>query len=96
MFKNGMRPVHPGEILLNDYIKPMGLSMRTMALALQVPCSLLREITRGECSVTADTALCLERYFGSDAQGWLNLQKTYELRISETKGRKIVPLPLQR
>ena len=84
MFKNGMRPVHPGEVLLEDYIKPMGVSVRAVAIALHVPYSRLSEITKGERGVTADTALRLERYFGSEAQGWLNLQSAYELRMAET------------
>lgn len=74
MFKNGMRPVHPGEILLEEYIKPMGVSIRAVALALHVPYSRLSEIIKCERGVTADTALRLERYFGSEAQGWLNLK----------------------
>jgi len=91
MFKNGMRPVHPGEILLEDYIKPMGVSVRAVAIALHVPYSRLSEITKGERGVTADTALRLERYFGSEAQGWLNLQSAYELRMAETLvGKSIV------
>lgn len=99
MFKNGMRPVHPGEILLEDYIKPMGVSVRAIALALHVPYSRLSEITKGKRGVTADTALRLERYFGSEAQGWLNLQSAYELRVAETSvgksiAREIKPLAL--
>ena len=74
MFKNGMRPVHPGEVLLEDYIKPMGMSVRALSLALHVPYSRLREIVDGNRGVSADTALRLERYFGSEAQGWLALQ----------------------
>ncbi|MES2946005.1 MAG: transcriptional regulator [Pseudomonadota bacterium] len=69
MFKNGMRPVHPGEILLEDYIKPMGISVR---------------------GVSADTALRLERYFGSEAQGWLNLQAAYDLRVAEKLNGKVI------
>jgi addiction module HigA family antidote len=84
MFKNGMRPVHPGEILLEDYILPMGVSVRAVAIAMHVPYSRLSEITKGNRGVTADTALRLERYFGSEAQGWLNLQSAYELRMAET------------
>ena len=80
MFKNGMRPVHPGEILLEDYIKPMGVSVRALSLALHVPYSRLREIVNGHRGVSADTALRLERYFGSEAQGWLNLQAAFEIR----------------
>jgi len=90
MFKNGMRPVHPGEILMEDYIKPMGVSIRAVALALNVPYSRLSEITKGQRGVSADTALRLERYFGSEAQGWLNLQSAYDLRIAETKTSKTI------
>lgn len=84
MFKNGMRPVHPGEVLVEDYLKPMGVSVRAVTLALCVPYSRLSEITKGERGVTADTALRLERYFGCEAQGWLNLQSTYDLRVAES------------
>jgi addiction module HigA family antidote len=90
MFKNGMRPIHPGEILVEDYIKPMGVSVRAVAMALHIPYSRLSEITKGERGVTADTALRLERYFGSEAQGWLNLQSAYELRIAETLAGKTI------
>ena len=69
-----MRPVHPGEILLEDCIKPMGVSVRAVAIALHVPYSRLSEIIKGERGVSADTALRLERYFGSEAKGWLNLR----------------------
>lgn len=88
MFKNGMRPVHPGEILLEEYIKPMGVSIRAVALALHVPYSRLSEIIKCERGVTADTALRLERYFGSEAQGWLNLQSAYDLRVAEIAAGK--------
>ena len=90
MFKNGMRPVHPGEILREDYIKPMGVSVRAVALALNVPYSRLREIVDGNRGVSADTALRLERYFGSEAQGWLNLQSAYDLRVAEKLNAKAI------
>ena len=90
MFKNGMRPVHPGEVLLEDYIKPMGISVRALSLALHVPYSRLREIVDGKRGVYADTALRLERYFGSEAQGWLNLQAAYDLRIAEKQSAKVI------
>jgi len=90
MFKNGMRPVHPGEVLVDDYIKPMGVSVRAVALALCVPYSRLSEITKGQRGVTADTALRLERYFGSEAQGWLNLQSAYDLRVAESLAGKTI------
>jgi len=95
MFKNGMRPVHPGEVLVEDYIKPMGVSVRAVALALHVPYSRLSEITKGERGVTADTALRLERYFGSEAQGWLNLQSAYDLRIAQTAAGKVIIKQIQ-
>ena len=101
MFKNGMRPIHPGEVLLEDYIKPMGISVRALSLALHVPYSRLREIVDGKRGISADTALRLERYFGSEAQGWLNLQAAYDLRIAEKHSAKaifkeIAPLSLAR
>ena len=90
MFKNGMRPVHPGEVLLEDYIKPMGMSVRAVSLALHVPYSRLREIVDGNRGVSADTALRLERYFGSDAQGWLNLQAAYDRRVAQKQSAKLI------
>lgn len=90
MVKNGMRPAHPGEVLLEDYIKPTGLSVRAVAMALHVPYSRLRSITKGERRVTADTALRLERYFGSEAQGWMNLQTTYDLLIAEISAGEVI------
>ncbi|XHS80459.1 HigA family addiction module antitoxin [Burkholderiaceae bacterium UC74_6] len=95
MFKNGMRPVHPGEILLEDYIKPMGVSVRAVAMALHVPYSRLSEIIKGERGVSADTALRLERYFGSEAKGWLNLQAAYELRMAEIESGKAIAKEIQ-
>jgi addiction module HigA family antidote len=90
MFKNGMRPVHPGAILMEDYIKPLGISVRALSLALHMPYSHLNEIITGQRSVTVDIALRLERYFGNEAQGWLNLQNAYDLRLAEasTAGAK--------
>ena len=94
-----MRPIHPGEVLLEDYIKPMGISVRALSLALHVPYSRLREIVDGKRGISADTALRLERYFGSEAQGWLNLQAAYDLRIAEKRSaeaifKEIAPLSL--
>jgi addiction module HigA family antidote len=90
MFKNGMRAIHPGEILLEDYIKPMGISVRALSLALHVPYSRLREIVDGKRGISADTALRLERYFGAKAQGWLALQAAYDLRVAEKQSAKII------
>jgi len=90
MFKNGMRPIHPGEILREDYIIPMGISVRSLSIALHVPYSRLREIVDCKRGISADTALRLERYFGSEAEGWLNLQSAYELRLAEKNNAKII------
>jgi len=95
MFKNGMRPIHPGEILLEDYIKPSGVSVRSVATDLHVPYARFNEIIKGQRSVTADIALRLERYFGNEAQGWLNLQSAYDLRIAETSIGKTIAKEVQ-
>lgn len=76
-------PIHPGEVLLEDYLKPMGMSVRAVSIALRIPYSRLRAIVSGTREVSADTALRLERYFGSEAQGWLAMQAAYDLRIVE-------------
>ena len=68
----------------------MGVSVRALSLALRVPYSRLREIVDGNRGVSADTALRLQRYFGSDAQGWLNLQTAYDLRVAEKVSAKTI------
>ena len=90
MFKNGMRPIHPGEVLLEDYIKPIGISVRALSLALHVPYSRLREIVDGNRGISADTVLRLERYFGSEATGWMVLQAAYDLRVAEKQSAKLI------
>ena len=83
MNKNGMRPIHPGEILREEYLQPMGLSVNALATKLRVPATRLHEIVKERRSITADTAMRLARFFGGDAQSWLNLQSSYELRLAE-------------
>jgi addiction module HigA family antidote len=83
MAKNGMRPVHPGEILREDYLEELGMSANALAKALHVPAPRVNDIVRERRGVTADTALRLARYFGSTPQFWLNLQSAYELRVAE-------------
>ena len=78
---NGMRPVHPGEILAEE-LEELGMSANAMAKALSVPTNRITAI-QGQRGVTADTALRLSRYFGTKPQFWLNLQKTFELRVAE-------------
>ena len=83
MIKNGMRPVHPGEVLREDYLIPLGMSANALARHLHVPASRINDILLERRGVTADTALRLSRYFGGDAQSWLNLQVTFDLRTAE-------------
>ncbi|MBS7776390.1 HigA family addiction module antitoxin [Acidovorax sp. CCYZU-2555] len=83
MMKNGMRPVHPGEVLLEDFLKPLGLSVNALSEALHVPYSQLRDVVDGKRGVTADTALRLERHLGGEAQFWLSLQAAYDQRTAE-------------
>ena len=96
MFKNGMRPVHPGEILREDYLVPLGMSANALAKALNVPAPRINEIVRERRGITADTAMRLARYFGGDARSWMNLQAAYDLRVAEIESierieREIVP-----
>ncbi len=90
MFKNGMRPVHPGEVLREDYLKPLGLSANALAKRLHVPASRINDIVLERRGVTADTALRLTRCFGGDAQTWLNLQATYDLKKAERDSAKAI------
>jgi addiction module HigA family antidote len=83
MFKNGMRPVHPGEVLREDYLEPLSMSVNALAQCLKVPASRMNDIVLGRRGITADTAMRLARYFGGDAESWLNLQSKYELRTAE-------------
>jgi addiction module HigA family antidote len=88
MFKNGMRPVHPGEVLQEDFLKPLGLSANALAKALNVPAPRINDVVRKRRGVSADTAMRLARYFGGDARSWLNLQTAYDLRIAEISNAK--------
>jgi addiction module HigA family antidote len=83
MFKNGMRPIHPGEILREDYLAPLGMSVNALAKALHVPTPRINDIVRERRGVTADTVLRLARYFETTPQFWLGLQTEYDLRITE-------------
>jgi len=83
MIKNGMRPVHPGEVLREDFLKPLGLSANALSKALHVPAGRVNDIVLERRGVTPDTALRLARFFGGDAQSWLNLQQMYDLKVTE-------------
>ncbi len=88
MLKSGMRPVHPGEILREDYLVPLGMSANALAKALHVAAPRINDIVRERRGITADTALRLARYFGGDARSWMNLQTAYELRVAELADAK--------
>ena len=82
---NQMRPVHPGEILREDFLVPLKMSVNALALALNVPVTRIHEIVKERRSITADTAERLARYFGGDALSWLNLQAMYDLKTLSTR-----------
>jgi len=81
-------PIHPGEILMEDFMKPLGLSSYRVAKDIGVPALRISQIVRGQRSITADTAMRLARYFGTSAGIWLRLQARYDLEIAEAKMAK--------
>jgi antitoxin HigA-1 len=85
MKKREIAPVHPGEILLEDFIKPFGITQYRLAKEIGVSQRRIGEIVSGKRGLTADTALRLARYFGTDAQSWMNLQTHYDLIVSESR-----------
>ena len=87
---NKMRPIHPGEILREEFLAPLGISAHALALELRVPAPRINDIVRERRAVTPDTALRLARYFGTTPQFWMNLQTSYDLKFAEIKnGQKI-------
>ena len=80
-----MRPVHPGEVLREDFLVPLGLSVNALSIALGVPATRIHEIVKERRAVTADTAARLAKYFGGDAASWLMLQATYDLKTLPTR-----------
>jgi addiction module HigA family antidote len=83
MTKEKLHPVHPGEVLLQEFLGPMGLSQNRLALDIGVPPRRINEIVLEKRRITADTALRLSRYFGTSPQFWLGLQNDYDLDITE-------------
>ena len=81
-------PVHPGEILRNDYLTPMGMSVYRLAQELRIPRPRLNEIVRGRRGVTVDTALRLGYFFGTTAEFWINLQTRYDLDVADRTVRR--------
>jgi len=78
-----MPPIHPGETLREDFLRPLGLTVNRLAIQLQVPVTRVNDIARGKRAITADTALRLARYFGTTPQFWMNLQANYDLEMAQ-------------
>lgn len=76
---NGMRPIHPGEVLREEFLLPFGLSAHALALALQVPAPRINDIVRERRAVSVDTALRLAKFFGTSAEFWMGLQTDYDM-----------------
>jgi addiction module HigA family antidote len=83
--KKKLRPVHAGEVLLEEFLKPMGISQNRLALTIGVPARRINEIVLGKRGITADTALRLAKFFGTSAEFWLGLQAQYDLDITAEK-----------
>jgi addiction module HigA family antidote len=98
-FVGTVAPPHPGETLLEDFLKPIGMTPHALAMAIHVPATRVSEIVKGKRGVTAETALRLGRYFGTTAQFWMNLQAYYDLATAEdalrdTIEREVRPRPM--
>ena len=83
-------PVHPGVTLEEDFLEPLGLSEKRLAMDLHVPPSRINDILRGRRGITAETALRIARYFGTSATFWLNLQAQYDLALAEDESSRII------
>ena len=94
---NNMRPIHPGEIIKEEYLEPLGMSVNALAVSLRVPAPRINDVIRQKRGVSIDTALRLARYFNTTAQFWMNLQTSYDLKIARKNMPKIENeiIPLQ-
>lgn len=97
MATNRMRPIHPGEVLRDEYLVPLQMTAHALAMALHVPAPRINEIVRETRAVTPDTALRLARFFNTTAEFWMNLQSAYDLRKAEQEAaarirREVRPL----
>ncbi|MGB4115538.1 MAG: HigA family addiction module antitoxin [Polaromonas sp.] len=95
MITNGMRPIHPGEILREDFLKPLQMSANALSKALHVPAGRVNDIVLERRGVTPDTALRLARFFGGDAQSWLNLQQSYDLKVIQKQKAKQIEAEIE-
>ncbi len=93
---NNMRAIHPGEIIREEYLEPLGMSANALATALRVSAPRINDIVREKRAISVDTALRLARYFDTTAQFWLNLQTSYDLKVAqknvETIQQEVLPM----
>ncbi len=94
---NSMRPIHPGEIIKEEYLEPLSMSVNALAVALRIPAPRINDVVRQKRGVSIDTALRLARYFNTTAQFWMNLQISYDLKMARQNMAKIENeiIPLQ-
>jgi addiction module HigA family antidote len=85
MKKEKLAPIHPGEILMEEFLKPLGITQYRLAKDIKVPARRINEIVQGKRSISADTALRLSRYFNLSERFWLNLQARYDLEVEKDK-----------
>ena len=90
MATNKMRPIHPGEILREEFLVPLGMSAHALAMELRVPAPRINDIVRERRAISPDTALRLSRFFGTTAQFWLNLQSSFDLKRVESEQGRII------
>ena len=88
--RDRLPPIHPGEILREEFLAPLGMSAHELALALRVPATRINDIVNERRGITADTALRLSRYFGTTSRFWMNMQASYELEVAEDQRGKAV------
>ena len=85
MSENRLAPIHPGEILLEEFLKPMGITQYRLAKDINVPARRINEIVHGTRGISADTGLRLSRYFGTSERFWMNLQTRYDIEIQKNR-----------
>jgi addiction module HigA family antidote len=85
MASDKMPPIHPGEVLLEEYLRPMGISQYRLAKSISVPARRINEIVLGKRGISADTALRLSRFFGTSERFWMNLQTRYDLEVEKDR-----------
>ena len=90
MATNKMRPIHPGEILREEFLVPLGMSAHALAMELRVPAPRINDIVRERRAISPDTALRLSRFFSTTAQFWLNLQSSFDLKRVESEQGRII------